>query len=300
MAELTPGSLFGAYRIDGVIARGGMGVVYRATQLNLERPVALKLIAPNLAEDPQFRERFVRESRTAAAIDHPNVVPIHEAGDFEGRLFISMRLVEGTDLRAVLRAQGALEPRRALRIVAQVASALDAAHQRGLVHRDVKPANVLLVSPGDSDHAYLTDFGLAKRVSADASVTRTGHFVGTADYASPEQITGGQTGPRSDVYSLGCLLYDALTGSAPFGGRSEVATLFAHVHETPPRPSAARAAVPAALDAVVERAMAKRPEDRYPTAGARAGATEEALNAPAAGASAGAAPTAADYPRPPA
>ena len=232
-ARLAPGTVFAGYRIEGIAGRGGMGVVYRATQLTLERRVALKLVTPELADDSEFRERFKRESRLAASIDHPNVITIHEAGEAEGQLYISMRYVEGTDLGALIARGGPLEPRRAAHVVSQVAAALDAAHARGLVHRDIKPANVLIERRDGEEHAYLTDFGLTKRSDARSELTRTGQWVGTLDYAAPEQVAGSSVDARADVYALGCLLYKALAGSAPFGGREDVAKLYAHVNEAP-------------------------------------------------------------------
>src|SRR4051812_27179599 len=206
MLELANGQVLAGYRVEGIIGRGGMGVVYRATQLALERPVALKLIAPDLAEDESFRERFKRESRTAAQIEHAHVIPVHEAGEAEGRLYIAMRLIDGIDLRELIRRYGQIEPVRAVRLLGQVASALDAAHAFGLVHRDIKPANVLVANEGGRDHAYLTDFGLSKQLGSESGVTQTGMFVGTVDYIAPEQIQGLPLDARSDVYSLGCLL----------------------------------------------------------------------------------------------
>src|SRR4051794_11085409 len=200
MDELDPGALFGGYRIEGIAGHGGMGVVYRATQLGLGRTVALKLIAPDVAHDPRFRERFKRESRLAASIDHPNVIPVYEAGEADGSLFLSMRWVEGADLLTLIKRGGGVEPEQAARITSQVAAALDAAHGHGLVHRDVKPANVLVVA-GGADHAYLTDFGLVKRTKTSSDVTQSGEFVGTLDYVAPEQIEG-KADASSDVYSL--------------------------------------------------------------------------------------------------
>ena len=191
---------FAGYRIDSRIGRGGMGVVYRATDLALERTVALKVLADDLAKDPGFQRRFVTESRLAASLDHPNIIPIYAAGEFDGVYYIAMRFVPGHDLRTLLREEGPVDPQRAVRLIAQVSSALDVAHRAGLVHRDVKPANVLVTA---EDHVYLTDFGLSKRVAADSEATRTGMVLGTLDYVAPEQIRGEEIGPYTDVYSLG-------------------------------------------------------------------------------------------------
>src|SRR5688500_171813 len=196
MPEFRPGDVFVDYRIEGLAGRGGMGVVYRATQLGLERTVALKVITPALADDPDFRRRFVAESKAAASIEHPNVIPVYYAGEREGVLFIVMRYVDGPDLRALVRAEGKLDAARAAHIIAQVGAGLDAAHQHGLVHRDVKPANVLL---GPDDHAYLTDFGLTKRTASTAGgVSRPGGWVGTLGYVAPEQIRGERIDARTD------------------------------------------------------------------------------------------------------
>ena len=262
--ELQEGDVFAGHRILGVAGRGGMGVVYRAQQLDLDRVVALKLIASGLAADPAFRERFVRESRAAAAIDHPNVIPVYYAGEHEGRLYIAMRFVEGEDLRALINRVGGLEPAEAVQIVAQIGAALDAAHERGLVHRDVKPANVLL---GQDRHAYLTDFGLTKRTTAETTVTGSGHWVGTLGYISPEQIRGEPIDARADVYALGCVLYYAVTGSSPYRRESDEATLLAHLQEPPPSMLEAAPAAPEALQDVVDRALSKDPDDRFPSAG---------------------------------
>lgn len=265
--NLEPGTEFAGYRIEGVAGRGGMGVVYRATQLALDRVVALKLVVPDLAADADFRQRFQRESRVAAAIDHPNAVPVYEAGEEAGRLYISMRYVEGTDLRTLVAREGKLEPHRAVRIVAQVAAALDAAHARGLVHRDVKPANVLIEERDSSEHAYLTDFGLTRHAEGHSEITQTGAWVGTLDYASPEQIEGRGLDARADVYALGCLLYKALTGKAPFADRQDVAKIYAHMNEPPAAVSESTPDAPVALDGVLERALAKDPDARFPSAG---------------------------------
>ena len=239
-----------------------MGIVYRATQLSLGRPVALKLIAPEHAADGGFRERFQRESRMAAAIDHPNVIPVYEAGEEDGRLYLVMRWVAGTDLHKELRNGGRMEPARATAIVNQVAGALDAAHAAGLVHRDVKPANVLL----SGDHAYLADFGLTRFAGADAHLTTAGHFLGTVDYMAPEQFHPGPIDARADVYALGCVLFAALTGAPPFLRETVPATMLAHLNDPPPRGSATPG-VSRDFDRVLARALAKSPEDRYPSAG---------------------------------
>src|SRR5918996_1077396 len=264
---LSPDTVFAGYRIEGLIGRGGMGVVYRATQLALDRRVALKLVAPELAADGEFRERFKRESRLAASIDHPNVITIHEAGEADGQLYISMRYIEGTDLGALIAREGSLDPGRAARVVAQVAAALDAAHASGLVHRDIKPANVLVERRDGEERAYLTDFGLTKRSDARSELTRTGQWVGTIDYAAPEQVAGSSVDARADIYALGCVLYKALAGSAPFGGREDVAKLYAHVNEEPTPVTEWRPEIPGELDEVLRRALAKRPEDRFASAG---------------------------------
>src|SRR4051812_12199449 len=239
-----------------------MGIVYRATQLSLGRPVALKLIAPEHAADSGFRERFQRESRMAAAIEHPNVIPVYEAGEEDGRLYLVMRWDAGTDLHKVLRNDGRLEPRRAADIVNQVASGLDAAHAAGLVHRDVKPANVLL----SGDHAYLADFGLTRLVGTDTQLTTDGHFLGTVDYMAPEQFHPGPNDARADVYALGCVLFAALTGAPPFLRDTVPATMLAHLHDPPPRASDTPG-VTRDFDRVLVRALAKSPADRYPSAG---------------------------------
>ncbi|WP_156028403.1 protein kinase domain-containing protein [Candidatus Solirubrobacter pratensis] len=262
MGELAAGSVFAGHRIEDVAGRGGMGVVYRATQLALDRTVALKVIAPGLLEDQTMRARFVRESKVAASIDHPNVIPIYYAGEENGIAYIAMRYVGGDDIRSLVRREGKLPAERAARLVAQIGAALDAAHAAGLVHRDIKPANVLL---GPEDHVYLTDFGLTKHVLSVAGSTKPGHWVGTLDYVAPEQIRGERVDARADVYALGCLLYYALTGGVPFARDGDEAKLWAHLSDAPPKPSAHGA--PEAFDAVIERALAKNPDERYPSAG---------------------------------
>ena len=240
-----------------------MGVVHRADELALQRDVALKVIRPEHSGEARFRERFRRESMAAASIDHPNVIPILDAGEEDGVLYITMRLVEGTDLRALLAAEGALEPARAARIIRQVGGALDAAHARGLVHRDIKPANVLLAR---GDHVYLSDFGLAKRADEAGGLTRQGSIVARAEYVAPEQILEDRVDARSDVYALGCLLYEAITGEAPYS-ESRENPLLAHINEPPPSPLSRRPALPRGLDDVVKRAMAKDPRERFASAG---------------------------------
>ncbi len=238
-------------------------------QLSLQRTVAIKVLAPELAEDEKFRARFERESRLAALCDHPNIIPVYEAGETDGLLFIAMRWVDGNDLRAVLKREGPLDPERTLSILGQVAGALDAAHDRGLIHRDVKPANILVVLPGGvgmQEHVYLSDFGIAK-MSSSAAFTRTGFFVGTPDYAAPEQFTDQDLDGRVDVYAVGCLLFQCLAGSPPFVRTQDVAVMYAHLHDPPPRLSEQRPEIPEALDDVIATAMAKQRDDRYRTAG---------------------------------
>lgn len=264
---LGSGSRVGEYVIEAEIGRGGMGVVYRARHVRLERLVALKVIAPNLAQDATFRSRFDRESRLAASIEHPNAVPVYEAGEDDEVVFIAMRLIEGTDLRALLRKESWLEAERAATMIDQVAGALDAAHARGLVHRDVKPANVLIGQAGGREWAYLTDFGLTKRAADSTELTESGKWMGTADYASPEQIQGKELDARSDVYSLGCVFYEAMTGRIPFERDEPVAKLYAHVNDPPPSVSEVLPEPAPSLDAVIQRALAKKPSDRFPSAG---------------------------------
>ncbi|MEX2196224.1 MAG: protein kinase [Thermoleophilaceae bacterium] len=273
------GSQLAGYRIERLLGRGGMGVVYLAEQLALGRSVALKLIAPDLAQDEGFRERFQRESRLAASIDHPNVIPVHEAGEADGQLFISMRFVEGIDLRELIAGGGRIEALRAARIVAQVGAALDAAHARGLVHRDVKPANVLI---DREDHAYLSDFGLTKSMASASGLTATGQWVGTLDYIAPEQIQGEAVDARTDVYALGCVLHQALTGNVPYPRDSDPAKLWAHMNEPPPAVSESAPGLPGSFDGVVARAMAKDPAERFPSAGDLGRATVAAAEGRAA------------------
>ena len=247
MFDLALDSTFAGCRIEAVAGRGGMGVVYRATQLGLDRAVALKLVAPERAADANFRARFERESRVAAAIEHPNVIPVYGAGEEDGRLYLLMRWVPGTDLQALIRRTGRLDHVHAANIVAQVAAGLDAAHAVGLVHRDVKPANVLLGGEDGSGHVYLSDFGLTLDPSADTRVTDSGEWFGTVDFMSPEQFEGDRPDARTDVYALGCVLHAALTGEPPFHRASVPGTILAHLNDPPPRPSAT-AGVPKAFD----------------------------------------------------
>jgi ketosteroid isomerase-like protein len=261
--DLLPGAEIAGCRIEAVAGRGGMGIVYRATQLSLGRPVAVKLIAPDRAGDPGFRERFERESRVAAAIDHPNVVPVYAAGEEGGHLYLVMRYVKGIDLQGLLARERRLPPARVAAIGCQVGAALDAAHAVGLVHRDVKPANVLL----SGDHAYLADFGLSQVVGTDTRLTSTGQWIGTADFMAPEQFSGAEVDARADVYALGCVLYNALTGEVPYPRGTVPATMLAHLHDEPPRPTALVEALPSGFDRVITRALDKDPERRYPSAG---------------------------------
>src|SRR3954469_18551925 len=279
MSDLTPGTEFAGCRIEALLGTGGMGVIYRATELRLGRPVALKLISGDGASDPAIRERFEREARLTASIDHPNVIPVYGAGEEDGHLYLVMRYVPGTDLHALLRREGRLEPGRAAAIVAQIADALDAAHAAGLVHRDVKPANVLIAG----SHVYLSDFGITRMQEADTQITESGGGVGTVDFMAPEHLRGEATDARADVYGLGCVLYTALTGAPPFRRPTVPATITAHLHEPPPRPSATPG-VPAAFDAVVARALAKEREDRYHSAGDLGRASLAAATARPAGA----------------
>ena len=283
-AELEPGTSFGPYRIERVLGRGGMGVVYLAEQRSLGRRVALKLIAPALTEDWTFRARFERELRTAALIEHPNVIPVYEAGEEGDTLFIAMRYVDGHDLRELLAFEGSMPSARATAMIAQVAAALDAAHARGLVHRDVKPANVLVAGSPPDEHAYLTDFGLTKQAGGTGGLTASGEWLGTVDYVAPEQVSGRSVDARADVYSLGCVLYAALTGEVPYPRDTDVAKLYAHVHEPPPS-LRERNRVPPALADAVTRALAKEPTARFPSAGdfaraAAAGAHESRVTVP--------------------
>lgn len=257
-----------------------MGVVFRATQLALQRSVAVKAIAPELAADKDYRERFQRESLLAASIDHPNVIPVYEAGELDGTLYLIMRWVEGPDLRTLLTTSGRVSPGRAIRLLRPVASALAAAHRRGLVHRDIKPGNVLVArgDEKDDDHVYLTDFGIARRTDGE-SVTRTGVFVGTVDYTAPERFKGGKGDAASDIYSFGCVLFETLTGHVPYERTTSVSKIYAHVSDPIPSARDEVQGIPEQLDAIISKAMAKRPEDRFGSAGELTAALGQALGA---------------------
>ncbi|MBL1092118.1 MULTISPECIES: serine/threonine-protein kinase [Streptomyces] len=256
------------YLLQDEIGRGGMAVVYRAEDLRLGRTVAVKLLAPELARNDSFRQRFAHESRVAAAIDHPHIVPVFEAGETEGMLYIAMRYVQGKDLAALLAREGRLSLDTTCRIALQVASALDAAHAHDLVHRDVKPGNILIAEGTDSDrpeHAYLTDFGLTKKSLSLTGLTRVGQFVGTLDYVAPEQISGRPVDGRCDVYSLACVVFEMLTGAPPFRREDDMALLWAHMNAAPPLLTTLRQDLPQAVDPVFTRSLAKTPDDRYET-----------------------------------
>ncbi|ROQ99467.1 serine/threonine-protein kinase [Streptomyces sp. 2132.2] len=260
------GKRIAGYQVESEIGRGGMAVVYLARDLRLDRPVALKLLAPELARNDVFRRRFAHESKVAAAIDHPHIVPVFEAGETEGLLYIAMRYVPGQDLRALLDRTGPLPVETAARIAGQVASALDAAHAHDLVHRDVKPGNILVAEGTDSEHpehVYLTDFGLTKKSLSLTGFTSVGQFVGTLDYVAPEQISGKPVDGRCDVYSLGCVVHETLTGSPPFRRDDDMALLWAHQFDPPPPVSSLRPGLPAAVDDVLAKALAKSPDDRW-------------------------------------
>jgi serine/threonine protein kinase len=264
---IGPGSELGGFAIESIAGRGGMGVVYRARQRLPDRIVALKVISSEYADDPQFRTRFEREAAIAAQIEHPNVIPVHAVGEADGTLFIAMRFVDGVDLRKILTQEGRLEPSRAAAIVDQVAQALDAAHARGLVHRDVKPANILVSSSGGREHVYLSDFGLARHIVGSHGLTGTGAFIGTIDYVAPEQARGDHVDARADIYSLGCVLFQSLTGTVPFPADNHLAKLFAHGSQPPPSALDRNPTLPVEFDPVLKRAMAKEPDERQASAG---------------------------------
>ncbi len=270
------GTMFGAYEIRTLLGAGGMGEVYQAFDTARDRVVALKLLRPEFATDTGFEERFRRESRIAARLQEPHVIPVHDWGEINGVLYIDMRLVEGSDVNAVIQRQGPFSPARAVSIVAQVAAALDAAHAAGLVHRDVKPENILLTQ---NDFAYLVDFGIA-HLGGETGLTSAGSAIGSFAYMAPERFTGAPIGPQADVYSLTCVLYECLTGERPFPPGDVTQMMAAHLMRPPPRPSAARPGLNPAFDDVIGRGMEKRPELRFSSAGELARAAGEALSRP--------------------
>jgi len=297
---LGVGSRLAGYRLDEQIGRGGMAVVYRAYDTRLERPVAIKVLTPELAEDEAFRQRFIRESRTAAAVDHPNIIPIFEAGEASGVLFIAMRFVQGPNVQALVETTGPLPAPRACHIITQVAAALEAAHSHGLVHRDVKPGNMLLDSAGGADypgHAYLSDFGLSKRALSVSALTSTGQFLGTLDYIAPEQIEARAVDGRTDEYALACSAYTMLTGQPPFVRDESVAVMWAQISAIPPALTTRRPDLPAAVDDVMAKALAKVPMDRYATCPEFAVALRRACGLESSGTDPG---RAAIFPEPPA
>jgi len=254
------GTEIAGYRIEERIGRGGMGVVYRAQHMNLQRRAAIKIIAPEFADTKGFRSRFIREARIAAALQHPNIVTVYDAGQSGQTLYIAMQFIRGSDLAAILNEEGRLRPYRAIDVCRQVASALDAAHGMALIHRDVKPGNVLI----EGRRAYLTDFGLTKRSGGSKSgLTQAGELVGTIHYVAPEQIEAGDVDARTDVYSLACLLFHCLTGHVPFERDTDVAVIYAHLSETPPKLTDVRPELPAGLDAVIAKGLDKSPERRF-------------------------------------
>jgi serine/threonine protein kinase len=277
-AGLAPGSRIGGYLLEGLVGAGGMAAVFRARDERLGRVAALKLLAAGPTADEAVRRRFVREARAVAAVDHPHIIPVYGVGEADGVLFIAMRFVAGGDLRVVVGREGGLPPGRAAAFISPVASALDAAHQAGLVHRDVKPANVLVdAGPDRPEHVYLSDFGLARGLFSAGGLTRAGQFVGTPEYAAPEQINGRRVDGRADQYALACVAYTLLTGSALFEREEPMAMLYAHLFEPPPRVTALRPDLSRAVDRVLDVALAKAPENRYPRCGAFADALREAL-----------------------
>jgi predicted Ser/Thr protein kinase len=276
-SPVATGSVVAGFRVESLIGEGAMGSVYLAEDTGRGGQVALKVLVRDLAEDERFRRRFLRESKLAASLDHPHVVPILDAGEEAGVLYLAMEHVDGIDLRALLRRESRLNPERAIALVAQVAEALDAAHAAGLVHRDVKPANILVRVEPDGEHAYVCDFGLARHLSSARSLTTDRGLVGTIDYIPPEQIEGGDIDGRADVYSLGCVLFECLAGSRPFDRESELSVVFAHLNEPPPRLSDLAPELPAAFDDVFATALAKSPAARYSTCGELVEAARAAL-----------------------
>jgi serine/threonine protein kinase len=277
-AGFAAGSRIAGYRLEEQIGEGGMAVVFRARDERLKRQVALKILSPALVEDEEFRRRFIRESRSAAAVDDPHIIPVFEAGDANGVLFIAMRYVRGGDVGTLVRRLGPLPGARAAAIVSAVASALDAAHAAGLVHRDVKPANMLVdTRPGRPDHVYLSDFGLTKSSWSSSSLTSTGQFMGTLNYSAPEQIQGQKVDARTDEYALACVAFALLSGRPPFYRDEAMAVMYAQLSEPPPILGSLRSGLPPEVDEVMRRALAKAPEDRYPSCGEFADALRVAL-----------------------
>ena len=276
-SSVGTGTILAGFRVESLIGRGATGAVYLAVDTKTSQRVALKLLTPELSEDERFRQRFMREAELAASLDHPHVVPILSFGEEDGRLYLAMAYVEGYDLRELLRRDGPLEPARTLNLIAQVADALDAAHAADLVHRDIKPANILVSTVADGEHAFVCDFGLARHVSSVSSLTGDRGFVGTLDYVPPEQIAGGAVDGRADVYSLGCVLYECLTGERPFERESELALVYAHLNDPPPRVTDLRPELPEALDGVLATALAKEAEERYASCGELVAAARAAL-----------------------
>ena len=279
-AGLAPGTVVAGYRVDDEIGAGGMAVVYRARDVRLGRQVALKVLAPALAHDEEFRARFIREWRAATAVEHPHIIPVYAADEADGVLYIAMRLVNGGDLASLVRRSGPLAPGQASGFVSAVASALDAAHAVGLVHRDIKPGNMLLDSAsGLDDHVYLSDFGLTKSVAGATALTGTGTFMGTPDYVSPEQITDRGVDGRADQYALACVTVALLTGRPPYARTEQMALLWAHMSDPAPSVASLRPGLPPEVDGVIARGMAKSPDDRYPSCGAFAAALRQSLGA---------------------
>src|ERR1700752_3539683 len=270
------GSMFGPYHLKRLLGRGGMGEVYEAEHTVKEWTVAVKLMSDTFSKDPVFRERMKREARIAGRLQEPHVVPIHDYGEIDGQMYMEMRLIEGTDLDSVLKRYGPLTPPRAVAIITQIASALDAAHAAGVMHRDVKPPNILVTR---DDFAYLVDFGIAS-ATTDEKLTQLGTAVGTWKYMAPERFSNAEVTYRADIYALACVLYECLTGSPPYKSDSAGTLVTAHLNEPIPQPSTTRPGVPRALDTVIARGMAKRPEDRYASAGDLALAAHEALSDP--------------------
>ena len=276
-AKLSPGTVVAGFRVESSVGRGAMAEVYRACGED-GHVVALKLLDDSLAHDERFRRRFLRESQIAAGLHHPNIVPTLSSGEDGGRLYLAMQYIDGEDLRDLLRREGRLDPERAVDLVAQIAAALDAAHHAGLVHRDVKPGNILLSADGET--AFVCDFGLARHVASVSSLTGDRGFVGTIDYVPPEQIEGGQIDARADEYSLACVLYECLAGVRPFDRDSELSVVFAHLNEPPPKLTDQRPDLPQAFDNLFATALAKNPDDRYQTCGELAAAATSSTRRP--------------------